>query len=178
MLNIIYRLILSLNSTSWMVVIYGTKNGWNFIMGSRVLTTIVLLCIPVAVTALSLLLSRWFGLCNDQIAECHSIRLADNEFLPIYLGYFFVALSVPNCYTLIVVYCLLLLFSFLSQTQYFNPIFLLFGFHYYHLDTSVGTQIFIISHGKVIRSVEEVNNYTLRRINDTTFISVKEKLHV
>lgn len=175
MLSLFYRTILSLNATAWMVVVYGIKSDWEFIANSRLITSLIFLCIPVVLSVFSVFLSRWFSLSDDTLTSCSSIQLADNEFLPVYLGYFFVALSIPNLYTLIFVYFMVLIFSFLSQTQYFNPIFLLLGYHYYHVDTSKGTKIFVITKGKVIRSSQEIDFSRLRRINDTTFIADKEK---
>jgi len=96
--------------------------------------------------------------------------LADNEFLPVYLGYFFVSLSITNWYTMATIYFLVFIFTYLSQTQYFNPIYLLFGYHYYHILTTQGTRVFVIKKGKVIRNKKNIFFEHLRRINDTTFI--------
>ena len=173
-MSLLYRIVLALNSTSWMIVVYGIKSEWDFWAKNRVITSAILLCIPIALSFLSIILSRWFKYSDDQIATGRSIVLADNEFLPIYLGYFFVALSVPSIYSLVFVYFIVFIFTFLAQAQYFNPIFLLFGYHYYHVETLKGTRVFVISNGRIIRSVKEMNFGNLRRINDTTFISGKE----
>lgn len=63
------------------------------------------------------------------------VENANNAFLPSYLGYFFVALSVTNFNTLILFSLFYLFFTFLSQTLYFNPLFLLFGYHFYNIST-------------------------------------------
>lgn len=173
-MGLLYRIILALNSTSWMIVVYGIKSEWDFCAKNKIFTSAILLGIPIFLSILSLVLSRWFKYSSDQIKTSKSIELADNEFLPVYLGYFFVALSVPNMYSLSFVYCIVFIFSFLAQAQYFNPILLLLGFHYYHVETNKGTKVFVISRGKVIRSVEDINSHKLRRINDTTFIMEKE----
>lgn len=175
MLGFIYRLVLAINATSWMIVIYGIKTEWDFLGGNCFFTSIILLCIPVILSFLSILLSKSFSLIEDQLITCKSIQLADSEYLPVYLGYFFVALSIPSIYSLVFVFFIVLVFSFLSQAYYFNPIFLLLGFHYYHVVTGEGTRIFVIAHGKIIRSLKEIYFNTLRRINDTTFISGREK---
>lgn len=176
MLAFIYRAVLSLNATSWMLLIYGVKEGWAWFGLPKTVTTVLLFCIPIVLSLMSIGLSRWFRLSDDKISVCQEIQLADNEFLPVYLGYFFVALSVPDDYTIVLIYVIVLVFSFISQTQYFNPIFLLLGFHYYHVKTAQGTNIFIISYGKVIRGPKDIKFHSLKRINDTTFIAGKEKL--
>lgn len=152
MISFLYRFVLSISSTFWMIVVYGIKEEWSFIGDRNWLTAGILLFIPILLSFISLVLSKWFSMTNDTLMSCDEIQLADNEFLPVYLGYFFVALSIPNIYTLICIYIIVLVFSFLSQTQYFNPIFLLMGFHYYHIETSKKTRIFVVSYGRVIRS--------------------------
>ena len=173
-MSLLYRLVLALNSTSWMIVVYGIKSEWDLLAKNRIITSAILLCIPIVLSILSIILSKWFKYSGDQITTGRSIVLADNEFLPVYLGYFFVALSVPSVYSLAFVYFIVFVFTFLGQAQYFNPIFLLFGYHYYHVETLNGTRVFVISNGRIIRSVEDMDFGNLRRINDTTFISGKE----
>lgn len=167
-MNYIYKVLLTLNATFWMVIIYLVKEGKTIFSLPIWAFDFVLVAIPVLLSAVTLVLSKKFG--KETIKGCQEFSLADNEFLPIYLGYFFVSLSVSNCYTMGIVYSIVFVFTFLSQTQYFNPIFLLFGYHYYHVLTLKGTRIFVISKGKVIRSREEMYFENLRRINDTTFI--------
>lgn len=60
--------------------------------------------------------------------------------------------------------------TFLSQTQYYNPIYLLFGYHYYHVSTESGTKIFVIRKGLVIRNIRYLRFDHLHRLNNSTFI--------
>lgn len=167
-MNFIFRLLLTINATSWMLVIYaikgkltiGTLPFWFF--------HLVLIFLLILLSWVSLLLLKDFG--KESLTMCEEFSLADNEFLLVYLGYFFVSLGVADCYTMVVVYILVFVFTYLSQTQYFNPIYLLFGYHYYHVLTPKGTKVFVIKRGKVIRSKEDIDFQNLRRINDTTFI--------
>ena len=102
------------------------------------------------------------------------IELANNAFLPSYLGYFFVALSVPNCSTLYFIFLILFIFTFLSQSLYFNPLFLFFGYHFYNITTSKNVKLFIITRQN-INDPNEVEFEKLKRINNFTFID-KQKL--
>ena len=81
------------------------------------------------VMAFRLALSRFLG-AESPVVNCKEFNLADGEFLPIYLGYFFVSVGVSEHFTMAVVYLIVFVFTFLSQTQYYNPIYLLFGYHY------------------------------------------------
>lgn len=172
-MNLLFRFLLTLNATWWMIVVYGLKSQWTYGAMPTWGITLLMLCLPVVLSAISVGLSSKFD--QDSINGCSEFSLADQEFLPVYLGYFFVSLSVPDDTTMIFLYAIIFVFTFISQTQYFNPIFLLFGYHYYHVLTIKGTRVFIISRGQVIRSKEKIVFGNLRRINDTTYIVRKER---
>lgn len=167
-MNFIYKLLLTINATSWMGVIYAIKEGWTIGKIPVWLFGIILLVIPVILSVFSLLLTKKFG--KESLTECTEVSLADGEFLPVYLGYFFVSVGVSENLTMLIVFVIVFVFTFISQTQYFNPIFLLFGYHYYHILTRNGTKIFVMKRGNVARKASELSLVNLRRINDTTFI--------
>lgn len=172
-MTLLYRLLLTLNATSWMVVVYGIKSAWSFFGVPSWIFACILLLIPVALSGFSLIVAK--GLGTDSLTECQESSLADNEFLPAYLGYFFVSLSVPDNLTMVFLYGIVFAFTWVSQTQYFNPIYLLFGYHYYHVLTKQGTRVFIIVKGKVIRNNDKMFFDRLKRINDTTYLALNEE---
>ena len=94
---------------------------------------------------------------------------ANNSYLPSYLGYFFVALSINDCDTLIWVTGIVMVFTFFSQTLYFNPLFLIFGYKFYNVSTDNGVKFFVISK-KNITTVNNLSFHKLKRINNYTFI--------
>lgn len=167
-MNFLFKLLLTVNATSWMAIIYAIKEGWTIWKIPAWLFGIMLLLIPIFLSLLSLLASKCFK--PEAVSECMEISLADGEFLPVYLGYFFVSVGVSENFTMLIVFAIVFIFTFMSQTQYFNPIFLLFGYHYYHVLTKNGTRIFVMKKGKVTRKASEFSTENLRRINDTTFI--------
>jgi len=122
----------------------------------------------------SLLVAGKLG--DDSLIKCQESTLADNEFIPTYLGYFFVSLSVADDTTMLFLYGIVFVFTYLSQTQYFNPLYLLFGYHYYHVLTEQGTRVFVIVRGKVIRNRAEMAFDKLKRVNDTTYLVIKEDI--
>lgn len=108
---------------------------------------------------------------KDELIKCSDFSQADNEYIPVYLGYFFVALSVNDLYTLAFVY--LVIFTLIvMMNAYFNPVFILVGYHYYHVATAEGTQIFLICKDES-RNPKDVTFCDLRRINNRTYISHK-----
>ena len=167
-MNFLFKILLTINATSWMLIIYAIKEGWTFLKFPAWICGLAYLFVPVLLSLISLVIFRCSG--DDELANCQEISLADNEFLPVYLGYFFLSVGINEDITMIVVYAIVFIFTFLSQTQYFNPIFLLFGYHYYHILTIEGTRVFVIAHGKVIRNKNYIRFVKLKRINDTTYI--------
>lgn len=175
MLIVLLRLLLALNATSLLLVIYQIKAPVILptLQGpGRYWLNLLLLIVPVALTFLSIMLSSRLGKDSFERGEITSIEYANNSFLPSYLGYFFVALSVPNIETLVFVYSILFVFTFFSQALYFNPLFLLFGFKFYNVTTVAGTVIFLISRHEY-RAPSEVEIRVARRINGYTFLEGK-----
>lgn len=167
-MKLLYKLLLTINATSWMGIIYAIKEGWTIGKFPAHLFGIMLLLIPIILSLFSLLLTSKLG--KESLSECVEISLADGDFLPVYLGYFFISVGVAEDWTMLIVFSIVFLFTFISQAQYFNPIFLLFGYHYYHILTKNGTRIFVIKRGKIARNTSQFSVKDLRRINDTTFI--------
>ena len=172
-MNLLFKLLLTLSATSWMIIVYVIKENLTIFSIPNWIFHIILIILVLSLSWFSLLLSPLFG--DESIEGCNDYSLADNAFLPVYLGYFFVSLSIPNCYTMVGLYLIVFVFTFLSQTQYFNPAYLLLGYHYYYVSTQNGTNFFLIKPGKVIRNKNEMELKGLRRINDTTFIERRQK---
>ena len=182
MINIAFRLLLTFNATSLLVIIFLVQKGytlgyfladvgylgWLETLPSAVSYGLYIL-VPLLSTGLSILLSSRLGRDSFKQDEVASIEHANNSFLPSYLGYFFVALSIGNWETLAFVYALLFAFTFLSQALYFNPLFLIFGYEFYNITTKNGTAIFLISRHKY-KKPDEVVISTAFRINNYTFI--------
>jgi hypothetical protein len=173
-MKFIYQLFLAFNSTWLIVVIYLVKEKYVFKFlynYSMYFSWILFILIPIVLTAISFLIALKLpkdNLSNNSVAE---IELANNNFLPTYLGYFFVSLGVNDIPTLIVIFIVIYIFTFLSQTLYFNPIFLLFGYHFYFVKTKTNVKIFLITRRKL--KVPGNDNFeNLQRINNYTFIDI------
>lgn len=179
-MNLIFRILLTVNSTSLLVIIYLVQNGYSLGHFFPVLSPylgqvlnpvsyLVYCLIPIALTGLSVLVCQWLGSDAFKAGDIVSIEHANNSFLPSYLGYFFVALSIGEWEALFFVYGVLFVFTFLSQALYFNPLFLVYRFEFYNIVTRDGASIFLISRKryKLPSDVEIKKTY---RINNYTFI--------
>ena len=101
-----------------------------------------------------------------------AIEPANDAFLPSYLGYFFVALSVPSMEIFIYVFGIICVFIFYSRISYFNPIFFLFGFNFYYIMTNENIKVLLITQRQLKESKNVAFN-NLKRINNYTFIDVE-----
>ena len=171
-MNVLYRGLLTLEACSWMLIVFVVKDKTTDYRISPLLLAAIIAAITLLLAFLSLRLSRLLGSESD-VEGCRECELVDGSFLPVYLGYFFVSLSVPDWSVMFVVFGIVFAFTYLSQTQLFNPLFLLFGYHYYHIITKNGSAIFVIAHGSVLRNAEAIHIGNLRRINNMTYIERK-----
>lgn len=167
MINLVFRVMLSFSATSWMIVVYLIKTHFSVLSLPALPTMLVIITVTIILSALLLRLTK--RLEKDEVVNCVSFDLADDTYLPIYLGYFFVSLSIDDYYTLWLVYSIVLILSTLMNA-YFNPVFILFGYHYYQVTTSNGTQLFVICKSSE-RNPAGVKLFDLYRINNRTYIS-------
>lgn len=176
-MNFAFRLLLTFNATSLLVIVFLIQNGFSlghFFPGcpylielSNAYSYLIYLLVPIGLTWLSIMLSSLLGVDDFKKGSITNIEHANNSFLPSYLGYFFVAVSINSWETLVFVYGILFVFTFLSQALYFNPLFLLFQFEFYNITTKNGAAIFLISREQYktpadieIKAAHRINNYT------------------
>ena len=140
------------NSLSLLLVIYLVINS-KWLINDRTTSCIVYL--------LAILLGSFFCICisgllsDDSIAGgIESVELANDTFLPVYLSYFFVALSIKEFEIIVLVFIILLLFAAFSSSIYFNPLFVFLGFNIYKINKKNGTSIYIICKKK-----KNINKY-------------------
>lgn len=173
-MKFLYRLFLAFNSTWLIAVVFFIKEKYiiYYINSLSIhISWFVFISLPILLTAFSFIIAS--ALPKDQFLRSSivEIELANNNFLPTYLGYFFVSLGVQDVTTLIMVFSIIYVFTFLSQTLYFNPIFLLFGYHFYFVKTNYNIKIFLITRKK-LKLPDEFDFVDLRRINNYTFIDL------
>lgn len=175
MMKLIYRVLLTANSIILLLMVYFVKEKiWIKIFG--IYTVILYALIPLCLAFICLLLSHLLS--NDCMnGDILGIELANDAYLPSYLGYFFVALSIPtnDILTLLFVFSILFLFVFCSQALYYNPLFLILGYKFYYVTNSKSMKIFIISK-RELRICDSFTFNKLKRINNYTFIDREDDL--
>lgn len=122
--------------------------------------------------SLLLLLATWASGSKYDIKEgsITEIEYANESFLPSYLGYFFVALSISNNQLFIVLFFIIFIFTYKSKLAHFNPIFLILGYKYYYY-SSDGVKSLLVTKKKIKRPKELVVK-KMYRLNDFTYIEI------
>lgn len=172
-MKFVYKVMLTFNSTVLLITVYLIKTHYIFKplkLLPNCVSYLLYIGMPIVLSLICLWSSRF--LTKDSI-ECSIVDIeeANSSYLPSYLGYFFVALSVDDEITLLYVFILLFLFTFYSQTLYFNPLFLMFGYKFYYISLETGLKVFIITKREISTSIG-LDFSNLRRINNFTFIDV------
>lgn len=182
----LFKFILAISSTSLLPIIYLIKSRcyiletdlYNYIDNKETIEyfkNISLLgyfIIPFLLVFSVLFLIRFLE--KDEVREGDIIDFEDssNNFLPSYLGYFFVALSISDkdFFILFVIFSILIIFVYFSQVNYFNPLFLVLGYKFYKIRTEKGITLLLISKGE-FRKTSDIKLDLVYRINDFTFIN-------
>lgn len=171
----VYKILLALNATSLMFLIYLIKEErwicclgrWSIGIYFLILLIYTRICIAMR-----------FCLKKDSIERgIKEISVATNGYTTTFLGLFFVALSIPSkdwitFYTVLVI---LIAFIYNSQTIYFNPLLCLFGYNFYEIHTNLGTRVYVITQVKNIKGTSGLEFPKLRKINEFTFIDEERK---
>lgn len=166
-----YNFLLSLASTSPMILIFAVNAQIVILpaMQPYRFYLLIFVCV-ILINAIGMFFFRFLS--KDSIeGRLRDIELANSNFLPSYLGYFFVAVSITSMDTFLLVYGLTVLLVMLSQSMYYNPFLLLFRYNFYYATDENGTRIFLITKKK-IRTIQAEGFGKLRRINDVTYIEI------
>lgn len=175
----VFKFCLTLNSLSLSLMVFLVKeetviNSLHPCLSNlpNIITYILYFIVILITTWLSMQLTNFLD--TDEIDEgsISVIEPANDAFLPSYLGYFFVALSVPNIEVFFYVFLIICVFIYYSRISYFNPIFFMFGFNFYYIVTDKNIKVLLITR----RQLKEPRNVVfnnLKRINNYTFMDME-----
>ena len=103
---------------------------------------------------------------------------ANDFYLPIYLGYAFVAISLPTLKSFLLFFVLMLIVLARTRFFYFNPIFLVLGYKFYFIKQIDDSKVLVISK-KEIKTIDELfedsngdmqSYIALTKVNNYTFL--------
>lgn len=122
---------------------------------------------------ISIGISNWLSTDTIEAGAITEVEPANDAFLPTYLGYFFVALSVPDLRMFIFTFGIIFIFIFNSRISYFNPLFFLFKFTFYYAVTNKDAKILLITR-RQLKEPRNISFNMLKRINNYTFIDMEK----
>jgi hypothetical protein len=170
-LKFVYNFFSTLTATSPIVVIFLIQKqvAIPFLVKFPVLISYCIYILsPVIITWGILFLTKYLS--DDEIkGHIKDIEQANHSYLSVYIGYFFVALSIPRFETLYFIFGILFLLTYLSQTVYYNPLFLIWKYQFYYLTTENNVKIFLITR-RQMRNPNDIESINVKRINNFTFI--------
>ena len=111
-------------------------------------------------------------------AKVKEFEQANDFYLPIYLGYAFVAISLPTLKSFLLFFVLMLIVLARTRFFYFNPIFLVLGYRFYFIKQIDDSKILVISK-KEIKTIDELfedsngdmqSYIALTKVNNYTFL--------
>lgn len=164
----VYNLLLTLDSISLLITVYLIKSSvWIPYLG---ICSIFLYFLIPCLLALFCEKSSVY-LEKQELSGITSIELANDSYLPSYMGFFFIALSIPddNWITFITVFIILFILLYMSQNIYYNPLFLLLGYHFYRIGLSNGKKALVITKEEFV-DCENLSFLEVYVINDFSFI--------
>ena len=104
-----------------------------------------------------------------------SVEDASLQFFPNYLAYFFVALSANDKYAVLIVFLIMLVLSYLSNTMLYNPLLVLFKYRYYLVVNGNNKRSLVITQRLLNPApAKPISFPKLKRLNDNTFIELKD----
>ena len=105
----------------------------------------------------------------DQLkSEIDSVENVNHQFLPVYLGYFFVTFSIADFNWFIIIYIVIVLLLSFSKLMYFNILLLCIGYSFYKVHTVNGISCYIISRRFILK--DGISFSDLKRLNNMTFL--------
>lgn len=98
---------------------------------------IIILCIIFIAAFLSLLyiccIKKYYQNTECESMECNEIEIAEPKYIPIYIAYFVIAVSIDDCVIFCAIIILIYLLILKGKFSYFNPYLLFFGYHFYEV---------------------------------------------
>lgn len=103
------------------------------------------------------------------------IEPANEYFLPIYLSYILVAISISTLKAFLIIFSMIATLLFFSKTAFFNPVLLILGYRFYHITNSNGLKILLIIKYDIknkddLKNQDSTNSINVKKINEYTYI--------
>ena len=154
------KILLVLGSVSLIPLLYLAKSN---------LALFVLLFIPVIVFLVTFDFLKIDG--AEEINSCKDGKVVDSKYIIQLILYVLGALLITNDIGIVLFTYIVFVITWASYEQHFSPIPLLFNYHFYEVETQMGTRILILTRGN-IRNWNNISIKNIYRLTDTVYITL------
>lgn len=168
-------LIVSLYFIKAQVVFFHTGVVWS----DYLLTIFVLLGTPILMSWVFVCFAKFISPDDSLRLPVRKVSSANKEYLPVYLSYFFVSLSISGssqeglAYGVLLVFVLIIwVFTSLTTTYYFNPLLLLMGYKFYNVTSNNGIELFILSRRVIRKNEKDIVFPNLKKLTEFVYIEI------
>lgn len=143
------------------------------VLSSSIYLLIFLICVYIG--KFSIYLGKTGANDNISTNAIISIEPANEYFLPIYLSYILVAISISTFKAFFIIFIVIGTLLYFSKSAFFNPILLVLGYKFYHITNTKGLKILLIIKYD-IKSIDDLkeqditNSINVKKINEYTYI--------
>jgi len=174
--------ILSLSSFSMVIVFYLLSIECNLLFWKNTaldtcLTLInftIMLACAILFSRLSLFMARNLITTNDTV-KIKQIKPIESVAMPTYIGLFVISLGISKFDDIVAIEILTILFIFwifFERVFYFNPIWILFKYRFYEIESDNGNSFTFITKRTDVKNEINMDLKNLKRINNFTFMEV------
>lgn len=113
---------------------------------------------------------------SNETFKAFSIKTAEPIYIPTYIGYFVLAISINDFFLFVIIGTILCYLLYKTKIFYFNPLLILLGYNYYEVNDQQGNSILLITKTKALKiSTSKGKSFeNLIRLNNFTFIELSK----
>lgn len=167
-------LVVSLYLVKLKFVPFGTDN----VVINNILSYVFFFGIPLLFSGICIWLPKFVCAVDSLNLSVQKVSSANKEYLPVYLSYFFVSLSIPGDQSeiswevLSVMFLIIWIFTSLTKTYYFNPLLLLLGYKFYNVTSHNGIELFVISNRTIRKDETNITFPRLWKITEYVYLEI------
>jgi hypothetical protein len=105
-------------------------------------------------------------------AKVVSIKIAEPIYIPTYIGYFLISISIIDIKLGILILIIIIFLLYKTKQFYFNIFLFVLGYNFYEIETENGCSITVISKKANIKRSKSFNN--LVRLNEFVFLDTQK----
>ena len=138
LLSIFYLVYVAMSLTPLIIIFvlgkeFGTTTVYQFVIPNNILCVLCIIFVALILSYLYIYcVKKYKQNTQSEQMECGEIEIAEPKYIPIYITYFVIAVSINKLLIFCSVFILIYLLILKGKFSYFNP-YLLFSYHFYRI---------------------------------------------